>query len=212
MTVSSTGTTNHALQTWVDEVAALTTPDEVVWITGTDEEADRLSQLLVDAGTFVRLDESKRPNSYWCASDPSDVARVEDRTYIASEKEEDAGPTNNWIDPAQLKATMTELYQGCMTGRTMYVIPFVMGHLDASVPMFGVEITDSAYVVVNMKIMARIGTPVLAKMEELAVQRHQVHRAFPRDPRDLVVWQRLRRQRPARQEVLCAPDRERHGP
>ncbi|MFZ1372778.1 phosphoenolpyruvate carboxykinase (GTP) [Nostocoides sp.] len=167
MTVSSTGTTNHALQTWVDEVAALTTPDEVVWITGTDEEADRLSQLLVDAGTFVRLDESKRPNSYWCASDPSDVARVEDRTYIASEKEEDAGPTNNWIDPAQLKATMTELYQGCMTGRTMYVIPFVMGHLDASVPMFGVEITDSAYVVVNMKIMARIGTPVLAKMEEL---------------------------------------------
>ena len=163
----STGTTNTALQAWVDEVAALTTPDKVVWITGTDEEIDGLNQELVASGTFVKLNDEKKPNSYWCASDPSDVARVEDRTYIASEKEEDAGPTNNWIDPAELKATMTELYKGCMKGRTMYVIPFVMGHLDATVPMFGVEITDSAYVVTNMKIMARIGSEVLAKMEEL---------------------------------------------
>ncbi|HPF81748.1 phosphoenolpyruvate carboxykinase (GTP) [Nostocoides australiense] len=163
----STGTTNTALQAWVDEVAALTTPDKVVWITGTDEEIEGLNQELVASGTFVKLNDEKKPNSYWCASDPSDVARVEDRTYIASEKEEDAGPTNNWIDPAELKATMTELYKGCMKGRTMYVIPFVMGHLDATVPMFGVEITDSAYVVTNMKIMARIGSEVLAKMEEL---------------------------------------------
>ncbi len=164
---TETATSNSALQAWVDEVAALCTPDRVVWITGTDEEIEQLNQDLVASGTFVKLNEDKKPNSYWCASDPSDVARVEDRTYIASEKEEDAGPTNNWIDPVELKATMTDLYRGCMTGRTMYVIPFVMGHLDATVPMFGVEITDSAYVVVNMKIMARIGTPVLKKMEEL---------------------------------------------
>ncbi|MFN8098931.1 MAG: phosphoenolpyruvate carboxykinase (GTP) [Dermatophilaceae bacterium] len=164
---TETATSNTALQAWVDEVAALCTPDRVVWITGTDEEIEQLNQDLVTSGTFVKLDDEKKPNSYWCASDPSDVARVEDRTYIASVKEEDAGPTNNWIDPVELKATMTDLYRGCMKGRTMYVIPFVMGHLDATVPMFGVEITDSAYVVVNMKIMARIGTPVLEKMEEL---------------------------------------------
>ena len=163
---SSTGTTNSALQAWVDEVAALTTPKEVVWITGTDEEIADLNRQLVDAGTFVKLDETKKPNSYWAASDPSDVARVEDRTFIASEREEDAGPTNNWMAPVELKAIMTDLYQGCMTGRTMYVIPFVMGHLEADVPMYGVEITDSAYVVVSMKIMARIGTPVLRAMEE----------------------------------------------
>jgi phosphoenolpyruvate carboxykinase (GTP) len=164
---TETATSNTALQAWVDEVAALCTPDKVVWITGTDEEAEQLNQDLVASGTFVKLADDKKPNSYWCASDPSDVARVEDRTYIASVKEEDAGPTNNWIDPVELKATMTDLYRGCMKGRTMFVIPFVMGHLDATVPMFGVEITDSAYVVVNMKIMARIGSPVLAKMEEL---------------------------------------------
>ena len=164
---SPRGTTLDGLQAWVDEVAALTMPDRVVWCDGSEEERDRLNAELVASGTFVKLNEDKKPNSYWCASDPSDVARVEDRTYIASEREEDAGPTNNWINPAELKATMSELYRGCMQGRTMYVIPFVMGHLDATVPMFGVELTDSAYVVVNMRIMARIGTPVLAKMEEV---------------------------------------------
>jgi phosphoenolpyruvate carboxykinase (GTP) len=165
---TTTPSTTHAdLQSWVDEVAALTQPDEVVWCDGSQDEWDRLTTALVDSGTFVRLNESKKPNSFLCQSDPTDVARVEDRTYIASEREEDAGPTNNWVDPAALKATMTELYRGSMRGRTMYVIPFVMGHLDATVPMFGVEVTDSAYVVTNMRIMARIGAPVLAKMEEL---------------------------------------------
>ncbi len=161
------GTSHRGLQAWVDEVAALTTPERIVWVDGSQDEWTRLTAELVAAGTFVKLNEEKKPNSFWCASDPSDVARVEDRTFIASEREEDAGPTNNWADPVELKETMTELYRGCMTGRTMYVIPFVMGHLDATVPMFGVEITDSAYVVVNMRIMARIGTPVLTEMEEL---------------------------------------------
>ena len=172
-TSATTGTTNAALQAWVDEVAALTTPEKVVWITGSDEEIQGLNDELVAAGTFVKLDESKKPNSYWAASDPSDVARVEDRTFIASEKEEDAGFTNNWMAPAELKGIMTDLYKGCMTGRTMYVIPFVMGHLNADQPMYGVEITDSAYVVVSMKIMARIGEPVLRAMEEQQARRRE---------------------------------------
>jgi len=166
-TDQSKGTSHAGLQAWVDEVVAMTTPDRVVWVDGSDEEWDRLTAELVESGTFIRLSEDKKPNSFLCMSDPSDVARVEDRTFISSLKQEDAGPTNNWVDPAELKATMGELYRGCMTGRTMYVIPFVMGHLDATVPMFGVEITDSAYVVTNMRIMARIGAPVLAKMEEI---------------------------------------------
>jgi phosphoenolpyruvate carboxykinase (GTP) len=166
-TTTSPGTTHVALQSWVDEVAALTQPDRVLWCDGSEEEWDRLTSELVDAGTFIRLSEDLKPNSFLCQSDPTDVARVEDRTFIASLREEDAGPTNNWVDPTALKATMTDLYRGCMRGRTMYVIPFVMGHLDASVPMFGVEVTDSAYVVTNMRIMARIGAPVLQTMEDL---------------------------------------------
>ncbi len=166
-TTTSTGTTHAALQSWVDEVATLTQPDRVLWCDGSDGEWDRLTSELVDAGTFIRLAEDRKPNSFLCQSDPTDVARVEDRTFIASLREEDAGPTNNWVDPTQLKATMTDLYRGCMRGRTMYVIPFVMGHLDATVPMFGVEVTDSAYVVTNMRIMARIGTAVLQRMEDL---------------------------------------------
>jgi phosphoenolpyruvate carboxykinase (GTP) len=157
--------TNHArLLAWVQEVAELTCPDEVVWADGSQGEWDRLTQKLVDAGTFVPL--KKKPNSFWAASDPSDVARVEERTYICSVREEDAGPTNNWMDPSEMKAIMTELYRGCMRGRTMYVIPFCMGPLDAEKPMLGVEITDSEYVVVSMHIMTRMGTKALALFGE----------------------------------------------
>ncbi len=160
------GTTHAELASWVKEVAELTQPDSIHWVTGSAEEIESLNQALVASGTFVKLDEEKKPNSYWAASQPSDVARVEDKTFICSETEEGAGFTNNWKAPAEMKGIMTDLYRGCMKGRTMYVIPFVMGHLEADEPMFGVEITDSAYVVVSMNIMARIGTTVLDKMEE----------------------------------------------
>ncbi|NGY61944.1 phosphoenolpyruvate carboxykinase (GTP) [Lentzea sp. NEAU-D13] len=157
--------TNHArLLAWVQEVAELTCPDEVVWADGSQGEWDRLTQKLVDAGTFVPL--KKKQNSFWAASDPSDVARVEERTYICSVREEDSGATNNWMDPSEMKAIMTELYRGCMRGRTMYVIPFCMGPLDAEKPMLGVEITDSEYVVVSMHIMTRMGSKALAVFGE----------------------------------------------
>jgi phosphoenolpyruvate carboxykinase (GTP) len=156
----STPPTRHArLLAWVSEIAALTTPDTIHWVDGSDQENQRLIDGLVAAGTFVKLE--KKVNSYWCASDPSDVARVEDRTYICSQRREDAGPTNNWADPTEMRGTLTDLFRGSMKGRTMYVIPFVMGHLDAEHPMFGVEITDSPYVVVSMRVMARIGQKVL---------------------------------------------------
>ncbi len=159
-------TTHKKLAAWVDEIAALTTPDQIHWITGTDEEAAQLNQALVDSGTFIKLAEDKKPNSYYAASDPGDVARVEDRTYICSKDEKDAGFTNNWMAPDEMKGIMRNLYQGCMKGRTMYVIPFVMGHLEADQPMYGVEITDSAYVVASMRVMARVGSDVLKQMEE----------------------------------------------
>lgn len=154
--------TNEKLLLWVDEVAALTQPDEIYWCDGSEQEWERITSELVDAGTFVRL--AKKPNSFWCASDPSDVARVEDRTFICSTKESDAGPTNNWMDPQEMKGIMTDLYRGSMRGRTMYVIPFCMGPLDAVDPMFGVQITDSAYVVASMRIMTRMGSAALEAM------------------------------------------------
>ncbi len=162
----SAPTTHQGILAWVNEVAELTQPDRIHWCTGSDEEWVQLTDQLVETGTFVRLDEEKKPNSFWAASDPTDVARVEDRTYICSVDERDAGPTNNWMAPDEMKALMTDLYRGSMRGRTMYVIPFVMGHLEAESPMFGVEITDSAYVVASMRVMARMGADVLAKMEE----------------------------------------------
>ncbi|MET0930493.1 MAG: phosphoenolpyruvate carboxykinase (GTP), partial [Aeromicrobium sp.] len=166
-TVQSTYQTSHpALQAWVDEVAALTKPSDIHWCEGSPEEWVRITDRLVDAGTFKRLNEEKKPNSFYCASDPHDVARVEDRTYICSVDEKDAGPTNNWMAPDDMKSLMRNLYDGCMQGRTMYVIPFVMGHLESDHPMFGVEITDSAYVVASMTVMARIGKDVLHKIEE----------------------------------------------
>jgi phosphoenolpyruvate carboxykinase (GTP) len=163
----SAPTTHQGILSWVQEVAELTQPDNIHWCTGSDEEWVQLTDSLVATGTFVRLNQEKKPNSFWAASDPSDVARVEDRTYICSVEERDAGPTNNWMDPGEMKAIMTDLYRGSMRGRTMYVIPFVMGHLEAEKPMFGVEITDSAYVVASMRVMARMGTSALRKMEEV---------------------------------------------
>jgi phosphoenolpyruvate carboxykinase (GTP) len=163
----SAPTTHEGIRKWVSEIVELTTPDRVHWCTGSDEEWVELTNGLVETGTFVRLNQDKKPNSFYAASDPTDVARVEDRTFICSVDELDCGPTNNWMDPDEMKATMTDLYRGCMTGRTMYVIPFVMGHLEAESPMFGVEITDSAYVVASMRVMARMGTNVLRRMEEV---------------------------------------------
>ncbi|MCZ2402812.1 phosphoenolpyruvate carboxykinase (GTP) [Paenarthrobacter sp. Z7-10] len=160
-------TTHRRLLSWIDEVAELTQPDRIHWVDGSADENQRLTGALVEAGTLVALNEAKFPNSFAAFSDPKDVARVEQQTFICSEKEGDAGFTNNWMEPAQMKAKLQTLFAGSMRGRTMYVIPFVMGHLDANDPKFGVEITDSAYVVASMRIMARIGTDVLRKMEEL---------------------------------------------
>jgi phosphoenolpyruvate carboxykinase (GTP) len=168
MTTNTSAPTTHAgILAFVEEVAAMTTPDRVHWCTGSEEEWTELTEALVATGTFTRLDDAKKPNSFHAASDPTDVARVEDRTYICSVDEKDCGPTNNWMDPGEMKAIMRKLYEGCMKGRTMYVIPFVMGHLEAESPMFGVEITDSAYVTASMRVMARMGTNVLDKMTEI---------------------------------------------
>jgi phosphoenolpyruvate carboxykinase (GTP) len=165
--VSAAPTTHQGILDFVNEVAAMTTPDSIHWCTGSDEEWTELTEALVATGTFTRLNPAIKPNSFYAASDPSDVARVEDRTYICSVDEKDSGPTNNWMDPQEMKAIMRKLYAGCMKGRTMYVIPFVMGHLDAEKPMFGIEVTDSAYVTASMRVMARMGTHVLRRMEEL---------------------------------------------
>jgi phosphoenolpyruvate carboxykinase (GTP) len=173
--VDQAPTSHPKLLEWVREVADLTTPDRVVWCDGSDAEWQRLTDELVEAGTLVRLNEERKPNSFWARTDPSDVARVEERTFICSVDEADAGPTNNWMAPAEMKRVMTDLYRGCMRGRTMYVIPFCMGQLNAPNPMFGVEVTDSPYVVASMRIMTRMGRKVLDAMGTDAEFVHATH-------------------------------------
>ncbi|WP_291475450.1 phosphoenolpyruvate carboxykinase (GTP) [Corynebacterium sp.] len=163
--VGQAPTTNQELLQWIIDAVALFEPAQVVFVDGSVEERDRLSQELVDAGTLIKLNEEKRPNSYLARSNPADVARVESRTFICSEKQEGAGPTNNWAPPAAMKEEMTEHYKGAMKGRTMYVVPFCMGPIDDPQPKLGVQLTDSAYVVLSMGVMTRMGQAALDKID-----------------------------------------------
>ena len=161
MSATAVPTNHKELLSWVQEVASLTQPDAVHWCDGSSDEYDALCQVLVEAGTFERLNDDVRPNSYLALSDPGDVARVEDRTFICSAKQDDAGPTNNWRDPAEMRSQLEELFSGTMQGRTMYVVPFSMGPVGSDKSHIGVQLTDSAYVAVSMRLMTRMGREAL---------------------------------------------------